>query len=373
MPDSKHPVPTADHFPDSRRSGGRRSIARRAALIGPMAAALMATAPLAHAQMQPKLLLILSKTDHVLEMRDPDSFKILARVPVGPDPHEIEVSPDGRTAYVSNTGYGAFHEIDVIDLVAGKARASIDTAPLLGPHGLQFVQGRLWFTAQGSKALGRYDPAAGKVDWMMGTGQDTTHLLYVSPDARHIQATNSGSGTVSVFDQRMVAPAMPPTGVMPAGAKPRLDWVQTVVPVGAGAEGFDVSRDDRELWTIRPDGMLVIVDVAAAKVVATIDTGMQGGHRLKFTPDGARVMVVSVKTGALAVYDARSRAVVKTMTTGRGAGLSMDAIGNRAFVSCTPDGFVAVIDLATLRETARLPVARPDGIAVVARDAAGAP
>jgi len=52
------------------------------------------------------------------------------------------------------------------------------------------------------------------------------------------------------------------------------------------------------------------------------------------------------------------------MQTGRGAGLSMDASGHCAFVSCTPDGFVAVIDLDCLREIGRIMVARPDGVAV---------
>lgn len=327
-----------------------------------IAATLMAAAPLATGAQS---LLVLSKTDHVLEVRDATTFKMQTRIPVGPDPHEIEVSADGHTAYVSNPGYGEFHRIDVIDLVNGKALTPIDTAPLLGPHGLHFVQGRLWFTAQGSKAVGRYDPASGKIDWIMGTGQDTTHLLYVRADGQHLQASNSGSGTISLFEQRLVPPQMPPTGVLPAAAKPRLDWVQKLVPVGAGAEGFDVSPDDRELWTIRPDGTLVIVDIAAGKVLHNIALGLDGGHRLKFTPDGKRVMVVSVKTGKLLVLDATSHAVVKTMITGRGAGLYMDAGGQRAFVSCTPDGFVAVIDLNTLEESARIAVARPDGIAVV--------
>lgn len=350
------------------------SLCSRRPLLKPAAAILVALASLpAHAQMPGKTLLILSKADRVMEMRDPESFKVLARVSVGPDPHEIEVSPDGRTAYVSNPGYGALHEIDVIDLVTGTPRPAIDTFPLLGPHGLQFVRDRLWFTVQGSKAIGRYDPNGGRVDAVIGTGQETTHLLHLSPDAGRIAATNSGSGTVSLFEYTMVAPAMPPTGVMPAGAKPRADWRHKLVAVGAGAEGFDVSPNERELWTIRPDGAIVIVDMATGTVATTIDSGLQGGHRLKFTPDGTRVMAVSVKTGALVVFDAASRAVVKKMKTGRGAGIYMDAAGKRAFISCTPDGFVAVIDLVSLTETARLGVARPDGVAVAERAPAAAP
>ncbi|HBO6052673.1 TPA: YncE family protein [Pseudomonas aeruginosa] len=336
--------------------------------------ALAALLPLAAAaQLPSRLLLIVSKTDHALELRDPRSFALLGSAPLGPDPHEVEVSPDGRTAYVSNPGYGAFQRIDVIDLEDGKANPPLDTGPLLGPHGLAFAEGRLWFTAQGAKALGRYDPQTGRFDWVMGTGQDITHLLHVSADGTRIQASNSGSGTISLLERRMVPPAMPPTGVLPAGAKPRMDWVHTVVPTGPGTEGFDVSPDGRELWTVGPDGTLYILNVAAGKLVAKFASGLDGAHRLAFTPDGRRVMVVSVKTGVLEVFDAATRTTVKRLQTGRGAGIYMDPGGNRAFVSCTPDGFVAVIDLATLEETARIPVGRPDGIALVDRSATQAP
>nr|WP_280304664.1 YncE family protein [Xanthomonas euvesicatoria] len=316
------------------------------------------------AELPPRLLLVISKTEQALQLRDPDSFALLASAPLGSDPHEIAVSPDGRTAYVSNPGYGAFHRIDVIDLQTGRAKAPIDTAPLLGPHGLAFVQNRLWFTAQGSKAIGHLDPQARVIDWVMGTGQDTTHLLQVAPDGQRAYATNSGSGTVSLFERRLVPPSMPPTGVLPAAAKPRMDWVHTIVPTGPGTEGFDVSPDERELWTVGPDGMLYVIDLASRRIAATFASGLDGAHRRAFTPDGRRVMVVSVKTGALAVFDAATRTLVKRLQTGHGAGIHMDASGNRAFVSCTPDGFVAVIDLDTLRETARIEVERPDGVAL---------
>src|SRR5439155_3020446 len=120
-------------------------------------------------------LLILSKSDHTLAIVDPGALKVLARVPVGNHPHEVIASSDGKTAYVSNYGGGAFNTLAVIDLIAQKPLASIDLGPLRGPHGLDFADGKVWFTAEAAKAIGSYDPASKKVDWILGTGQNRTH------------------------------------------------------------------------------------------------------------------------------------------------------------------------------------------------------
>lgn len=316
----------------------------------------------------PRVLLAISKVDHTLALVDPATLKVMARLPVGPDPHEVIASPDGQRAYVSNPGYGSFHEVNVLDLPGQKALPSIDTTPLLGPHGLAYVQDKLWFTAQGSKAVGRYDPQTAKIEWGMGTGQNTTHMLHVTPDAKHFYTTNVGSGTVSLFEELLLQPTMPPTGVLPAGAKPRLDWVQTLVPVGQGAEGFDVSPDGRELWTATPEGVLSIVDITAKKVAATVNLKLLGAHRLVFTPDGQRVLLVSVRTGELLVYDVAARKEVKRLTVGHGATMLIDSVGNRAFISCTPDNYITIIDLKTLTVAGRLDVGgRPDGLAWAVR------
>src|SRR5580698_5550287 len=96
----------------------------------------------------PKLtLLALSKHDHTLAIVDPTTLKVLARVPVGDDPHEVIASEDGARAYVSNYGFGALHTLAVIDLVNDKPLKAIDLGALRGPHGLDAVGGKIWFTA----------------------------------------------------------------------------------------------------------------------------------------------------------------------------------------------------------------------------------
>jgi hypothetical protein len=89
----------------------------------------------------------------------------------------------------------------VIDLVGQKPLAAIDLGALRGPHGLVFEKGKVWFTAEAAKAIGSYDPASGKIDWIMGTGQDRTHMLYVFPDAKRVVTTNVSSATVTILEK----------------------------------------------------------------------------------------------------------------------------------------------------------------------------
>jgi YVTN family beta-propeller protein len=317
----------------------------------------------------PRALLALSKADHILAIIDPITLKVIARVPVGSDPHEVIASSDGKTAYVSIYGGGSLHELNVIDLVAQKPLANIDTRPLFGPHGLTFVGGKLWFTAEGSKSVGRYDPANGKLDWSMGTGQDKTHMIYVTNDGKKVYTTNMSAGTVSILvDNQLQSDATQATSVS-TRARPLMDWIQTIIPVAKGSEGFDVSPDGRELWTAGAnDGTISIIDIAARKVVGKIDAKVVGANRLQFTPDGKRVLISSLRTGDLFIYDAGSRQEVKRMNIARGAaGILLDTDGSRAFVGCTSDNYVAVIDLKTLEVTKHIDIRGADGLAWAVR------
>ncbi len=352
---------------------------------------IVATAVI-YAQTTPReSLLVLSKNDHTLAIVDSSSLKVLARVPVGNDPHEVIASEDGKLAYVSNYGFGAFNTLAVVDLIGQKALPAVDLGPLRGPHGLVVVGGKTWFTAEGAKAIGSYDPTKKQVDWVMGTGQNRTHMIFVSPDLQHIYTTNVSSATVSIIDKdnRPRGPLGPPPGSGQAGSGPGLggpppgmgngpngpgsrrgtfgppggEWDETVIAVGRGSEGFDVSPDGKELWVANAqDGTVSIVDIAAKKVTETLQTNMQGANRLKFTPDGKRVFISGP---GVAVVDVDSHKEVKRLDLGRGAaGIQMQPDGSHAYVACNNAGYVAVIDLKTLKLTGKIDAGQqPDGLA----------
>lgn len=321
-------------------------------------------------------LLVLSKAEHTLAIVNPTNLKVLARVPVGEDPHEVIASSDGKVAYVSNYGGGAYNTLAVIDLVGQKALPSIDLGPLRGPHGLTFVGGKTWFTAEAAKAIGSYDSASKKVDWILGTGQNRTHMIFVSEDLRRIFTTNVSSGTVSIIEKS--ARRGPPSGGPPPGMKgspgrgrgpmgpPGGDWDETVIPVGKGSEGFDVSPDRKEIWVANAqDGTVSIIDIAGKKVVETLAANVKGANRLKFTPGGKLVFISLLGGSGVMIMDAATHKEIKRLNLGGGAaGIQMQPDGSRAYVACTGKDYVTAIDLKTLEIVGRINAGpEPDGLA----------
>lgn len=153
------------------------------------------------------------------------------------------------------------------------------------------------------------------------------------------------------------------------GANP-LAWNVTVVPVGRGPEGFDVSPDERELWAAHSqDGGVSVVDLATKKVTATFDAQTKRSNRLKFTRDGRQVLISDVTSGDIVVVDAQSHAIARRVTLGREPeGILIAPDGTTAYVAVAGDNAVAVIDLETWTVVRRLEPGRgPDGMAFVAK------
>ncbi len=336
-----------------------------------------------------RALLVLEKEQHTLVIVDPVTLTIVARVPAGNDPHEVAVSDDGRTAYVSNYGgRGAGPggtTITVIDLVAQKALAPIQLGALRAPHGMAFAGGKLYFTAEQAKIVGRYDPATRAIDWVIGTGEDRTHMVAVSRDAKIVFTSNVNTPSVSIIEQRALAPppgpppgGLQPNGAMPNGASPtgtvpnappprgpQTDWHVTNVIVGRGAEGMDVTPDGRELWVANAiDGTISIVNVPEHKVVQTLPS-TKSANRLKLTPDGKYALVSDLSGGDFLVIDVKSRAVVKRVALGGNSeGILVSPDGARVYTTMNSKDAVAVIDLATMTKTGELKTGEgPDGLA----------
>jgi YVTN family beta-propeller protein len=305
----------------------------------------VAAAAVPGAQRASARLLVLNKEDANLAIVDPVSGNVLGRVPVGQGPHELVTSTDGKIAFASNYGTGPApgRTISMIDIASRKELRRIDVSPLSRPHGLAFVGGKLYFSAEADKKIARYDPAADKIDWQFETGQATTHMVLPTRDAKTIFTSNIGGDSVSAIQQGA-------DGV----------WAQTVIPVGKGPEGIDLAPSGRDVWSAHSrDGGVSIIDVASKKVVQTIDIGTKRSNRIKLTRDA------DIDTGEVVVLDAPSRKVIAHIPVGKSPeGILIPPAGGVAYVAVNGDNFIAVIDLKTWQVTKKIETgAGPDGMA----------
>jgi len=262
------------------------------------------------------------------------------------------------------------HTLSIVDLTTAKTLPPVDLGGIIAPHGMCLVGGRVYFTAEGSKLVGRYDPATARVDMVVGIGQDRTHMLIVDEDGRRIFTSNVNSNTISVLqrdnknsDNRWLESVMFSNGDVSG-------WTETTIPVGKGPEGFDVSPDGKELWAANThDGTVSIIDVVSLKVAQVVDVRMKSANRLKFTPDGRQVLISDLGNGELVVVDATSRQESKRLSLGHGAGgILMAPDGSRAYVAVSRDDYIAVIDLKTWSVIGRIVTGQwPDGMAWAVR------
>ena len=204
-------------------------------------------------------------------------------------------------------------------------------------------------------------------------------MVIVSSDLKTLFTTNVSSGTVSILEQFTVTrrggpPPAPPAGAVARGAVGRggaptaaTDWRATVVPVGMGAEGFDLSPDGRELWVANAQGGSVSIVNVAKKAAETVSVRFRSANRLKFTPDGKYALISDLGGTEVIVMDAATRQEIKRIDVGGGAaGIQMSADGSRAFAAVGSQNGVAIIDLKTLTMTGRIATGPgPDGLAWV--------
>jgi YVTN family beta-propeller protein len=297
-------------------------------------------------------LLVLNKSDATLAFIDPVSGKTSATIATGDGPHEVEVSSDGKLAFVSNYGGRVSgNTLCVVDIATRKELKRVDLGELRRPHGLTFANGNLYFTSEESKQIARYNPGAQSVDWKFATEQDGTHMVLASSDGKKLFTSNMGSNTVSIIEP---------------GSNGQ--WTQKFVRVGLGPEGLDLAPDGKTLWSAHSrDGGISIIDTATGAVTKTFDAKTQRSNRVKLTADGHLALVSDLSAGELAIFDAQTHAQKARLELGRTpTGILIAPGGEQAFVAVSGENRLAVIDLKTLTVARTIATGNgPDGMAWV--------
>lgn len=314
-------------------------------------------------------LLVLNKSDDTVSLVDLQTNEIRATLPTGDGPHEVAVSPDGKTAVVSNYGNTEHpgNTLTVLDVPGKKVVRTIELGNYSRPHGVAWLHGDdVAVTVEASKALLVVNVTEGKVKHAIATDQVGSHMVAISPKHRRAFTANIGSGSTTVVD---------------LASNKRI----TDVATGKGAEGIAVAPDGSEVWvTNREANTISVVDPATLKITATLEPG-EIPIRVKFTPDGTRALVSNARSGDVAVFDTVTKKLVGRVPM-QAAGEKLPRDDSRplvsqfgsgpvpvgilipeplsvAFVANTNADTVTVIDLETLKIVGRLKAGRePDGL-----------
>ena len=195
-------------------------------------------------------------------------------------------------------------------------------------------------------------------------------LLVLEKSAARLSTRNPGTGTLR--------------GVLETGAGPHEvcvsdDGARAVVAdhgvdeAGATLSVYWLPEDRREqviqLGATRPHGRstvavtcegedkVLVVDVAAGKVLRRFDAGGRRPHMLAVPPDGASIYITCMDSGEVVRLDAKSGAVLARARTGdQPEGLALTPDGGELWVANRGDDDLVVLDARTLSERSRLAV-----------------
>ena len=313
----------------------------RRAILAALSCALLAGPAAA------ETLLVGNKGEDTLSVISLDSGAELTRLPTGRMPHEIAISPDGKQAAV--VAYGGT-TIDIFDVAKRTKLRTIDISPNQRPHGLLWLaDGRLVATAEGSESVAVVAPG-GKLS-SIATGQKGTHMIVVAPDGRTAYTANIGSGTVSVLDLK-------------DGKKLR------DLAVGGKPEGLALTKGGRELWVGDLDAPRVSVwNTATGEKIAEQPVDPVA-IRVLASPDGKLVATSNIAAGTISLFDAETRAPLKTIKVSGDAAkgqvtLLFSADSKRLYAAETGHDKVAEIDVASGEVLRRIAAGKQgDGLAI---------
>lgn len=295
--------------------------------------------------MKQQYLLVLNKDENTVMYVDLSTNTVVKTVPVDRNPHEVVISPDGTTAYVTNSGGNS---LSVLDNRTMQEVKRIDHPDFHFPHGLAIKRdgSKLYLASTRSGKFFVFDLPSLEVRQVISTGQASVHMVSLTPDERHAYIANIASGTLTLFNTET-------------------EQVVEHIPVGKGPEGVAIHPNGSGLYVANQhDNNVYVMDVSDHQVLHTLKLGSLP-IRLVFSPDGHYAFVPNRESGDLSIIDCTRPWEVKRIRVGVWpGGVVFNADGTRAYVANNKTNDISIIDVNTLKEIGRIDVGiHPDGIA----------
>jgi len=284
---------------------------------------------------------------------DPATNKVVGVIEGIEVNHGAAVAPDGSRIYVSNE---AESTLDVVD---GATLKVINHVKLSGhPNNIAVGKdGRRVYVGiiEAPGGVDVIDTASLKNIKTLRT-RGSIHNAYVTPDGRYVVAGSIAGKTVNVFDAQTDEPA----------------WVLEM-DLGVRPMAFAANPDGSTKWIfVQLSGFngFAVVDFAAQKEIQrirnpelppgkkTVPAGSDPSHGMAVTPDQKTLVVCSRLNNYLYAYSLPDLKLLGGAELGgKGAAwVTLTPDGKRAYVANPVTNDVSVIDVAAMKEVARIPV-----------------
>ncbi|HSW06984.1 PQQ-dependent catabolism-associated beta-propeller protein [Aquabacterium sp.] len=255
-----------------------------------------------HVQRAPDGTLLVACTDsNAADVIDPATGKSLRRIPLGDEPEAFDLSPDGKTIYVSNEDEG---EASFIDAASGKKLKAVKVGK--EPEGVKVsADGKtLYVTSEVASLVHVIDVASAKVVKNIKVGKRPRRMT-ITPDGKELWVTNELDASVSIVTiaDHSVAGTLKfqvkgarAEDITPVGITMTRDGKRAFVSLGkanhvafidvparkvtdlvlVGKRAWNVTLDkaEKQLWVV--NGLsddVTVVDVAGAKAIKSIPVG----------------------------------------------------------------------------------------------------
>ena len=284
---------------------------------------------------------------------DPVTNKVVGVINDIEVPHGVTAAPDGTRLYFTNE---ALHTVDVVD---GSTFAILARVPLSGrPNNIAISN-------DGKRVYAGIAQAPGAVDVIDTVNlaraksiavKGSIHNVYVTPDGKYVVSGSIPGRMITVIDQatETIAWELP----MSAGIRP--------MAFERAADG-STSRIFVQLSDYHG---IAVVDFKERKEVTRFETpaipgetkhteGLQAApmHGFAVTPDGKLLLATSKVYSTMYGYSLPDLKPVGHVHVGQHPEwVALTPDGKRAYVAAAGDNAVSVVDTATLKEIARIPV-----------------
>lgn len=271
---------------------------------------------------------IANRDTQLITVLDTAVDKVTATIPIptGP-PQFLTFAPDGHTLYVTiYNDQQTIHAIDVVDTVSNAVSTTIPQParpflPAVTPDGK-----RLFVPNHDIASVSVIDTASNTVITQIPVAPNP-HWVAFSPDGSRAYTANHESNLVSVIDSATLK-------------------VVATIPVGTSPHSIAVHPNRPLVANVNYDANTVsVIDTNTLKVVATIPVG-KNPRDIVWAPDGRFAYVVNEDSNSVSVIDARTDQVTATIPTG-GSPSSIAVLpnGRQAYVTNLDSGTITVLEL----------------------------